>query len=303
MRKKYIFLLIIFLLIALSACVFHFFKVSLNKQEIKKEDMSIQEVIEGTIDSIDDSSNSFSIAVAEVSDSEVVNSILKVNFDNNLLEVYKNSGEIKSEEQFRKEEQEFKEVMQKLKDSGQSTTLLNSPSWEILNKIDKSALQKGNKVKVYLYKKNQDAFAKKIIILSESQAAEDNAVDDSPQIVTFFGVITEIDGKNKKIKLIQDCESCTEKITEEFIFNDNTAISKETIKTQDGFLKEQADFNKKIAEAKKKNQDDAKIEAPSWFLEEKVNFSYLKVGDKLEMQCNINKTENTYIVEVAKILK
>lgn len=188
-------LIIVILLILLIIFGFYFGRNFLKKEKIQVHDINIEM---GVVDQIKENSIVFKFkgdpALGEN------NFITKEYYVDNKTK-FEITGQIKTEEEYRKEEAEYN--LKNKQKNNLSTEMSEPPIWFKLLDSSFDNIKKGDEVKVYYIKENNQFLASKIIKFNNfsNELKNSDAVINFIKKENYFGQISEIDHVNNKIKI------------------------------------------------------------------------------------------------------
>lgn len=301
MNKKY--LLLIIASITLFVSVSFWF---LNKNKELVVAFSELKMQEGIIKSIDDEkiviNNEKYVMNPESQEESKVDELISFSLSDNISFMGEVEG-IKSEDVYRKQENDFQEWVKKAESEKNSFNFQFSPSWRETAEIKKSSLGEGDVVDIIYYLKGNKMIALKIYKKYKNEKSE----GDIQEMINFkFNVAAEIlktEGQKMSVKLLTD-------ISEKYLMNSvlDLFVDNETImqrlkkKSEQEFATEQKKFDVERTKIMNEGGDVLRLQAPTWFAEEKISVSDLKIGDNVSLEIIIDG-DNFLVKKVQQIIK
>ncbi|MCK4539946.1 hypothetical protein KAU09_02205 [Candidatus Parcubacteria bacterium] len=262
-----------FIVLILAGIYFYFFYNKPNNEKLNNPERinKEQQILTGELSVV----NSESITIKNIKDiilgsTEKNNFVLyKININKD-TEVKRYLGDVKTREQFLKEQAEYEKIINGYKKNGKSTFGIEAPNWHVSENIKISDLRVGDALKAMVYKNKDEYIAQKIILEFKNKEIDSSLDKQINNKIQYDGVIKEINVKKNILKIDVYGE------LKEIILNKQTKFYLKTKKSNEQFQKEQEDFNKKIAG----NKDLGSVVAPSWFFSDLVTIDNLRSGQQ-----------------------
>jgi len=303
MNKKIITIIITLLaIIVLAVFLFFYIKKEDKKNSEIEKDVFMTEILLGDISQIGENYILVSVRDNQIADEEKADNVKIYIDDKTKFKRY--TGEIKSAEEFKKEQSDFQAALKEQGAGKDYSTTLESPDWYKTESIGFNNLAVNDKVRIVSSKKSDNSYIAKTIIVENKkqiQDADQPVIKDSNVIVS--GTIDSIGGQTINLK---DSEStyfvASGKIIK-VLFDEKTSIIAKKQKTDEKFTQEQVEFNKKIENLRKENKSIYGLAAPQPYIENQESQSYFRVEQKLIIYGSINTANEEMLADKIEIIE
>lgn len=264
----------------LAAGMFFIFWQKSKSPSSRLEEYSKTETFYGEIAGIN--TNSFSIKFQKdiLSNPIKYETIDFVSNQNTLFKKYE--AELKSEEEFLKDQEGYEKEIAVLRSGGKEISSVEAPSWQKQRIAVFQDLKIGDVVEIYAYKLKNNLIAQKVIIKTEkmNDVANNQDISFNSQEVILSGLVKEKtdDAINLEVDIssVDNDDSGLQKV----YFTSSTKIILKNKKTDSQFQKELAVFKESLS----KNKSDSffsEVVAPDWYTTEIITSDKINQEDKV----------------------
>jgi hypothetical protein len=289
-------ILTIFLIVSILISFYLFYS---NKNSNFNVDIKEAKMFEGIIQNIDNnilvefSTNEVDLVTKEEKNIKESFSF-HITKDTIIKEV---SQEIKSEEEFRRDENNYKNFQNKIFEGSSINVFeyLFPPTWNKMEKISFDKLALGDLVSIVYYENNGSLFAVKI--LKKRKKINSEVTKDRDVSSQFTSQVTKVGSDYLEVKKYNQ-EILAEDILIVYLDNNSVLLEKK-LKIENEFREEEREFKDKMQEIKKTGGDKSSIIAPSWFEILDISLSDINPGDKINLDL-YKKGDKFFIKELEK---
>jgi hypothetical protein len=209
----------------------------------------------------------------------------------------------KSEALFEQEYEEFYTALTAAEDSGQDTTLIIPPSRYELRKLVSSELKPGDLIKAYTFLVGEDYQAKKIF-KERSLGFEQTAANEPATLqLELAGIIQELGENSFELKLSPEFVPIMNNQEQiRLSLSSGTEIFKKIYKSAGQIAEEQAEYTRKLDQARARDEDTLFIPAPASYIKESAQTNDLKVGQKIIINGIYDQASQNMTIERIEII-
>jgi len=209
------------------------------------------------------------------------------------------TNKIKDEESFREEEKIYNQWRKNKEEGSDISTYKFAPSWYEFEDISLKDLSSGDIVEVIYYRNKDKNKAVKVLV----ESRKDEPIFNEDQNKSFRARVNV--GVVKDNSIIFDRPDNFDFIEDDKIeatITESTEIIQKSIKSEEQFRQEETEYQEKKENLKNLGKDISSLEAPSWFLEEKVSLFNLKEGDFVDVLISVIDND-VFVKKIEKIIK
>lgn len=302
MKKKYYFTLFVLLSIAI---IFFTWKL-LGKDEgdiilfseLKMREGEIESVANDLI-SLKTANLDFDTELMQQKRTEEIMSFIS----HKKIVVSEYTDEIKSEEDFRKEENDYL-IWQKNADTEKDIFDFRfAPVWNRSMEISLSDFKKGDSVRLLYYNDGKKDVAVKLVKIKKGEAESESDLGVSGAEVNFSAVVMENLIERIKVKSLTAIgQNISEGEILDLLVDPDAVIKKATRRSEMDFRAEEKKVNEEKNKIKQSGGDFLSIAAPSWYVERNVQISELDQDGIVEIQAIIDNGKY-FVKSIRQIMK